>query len=154
MAFASHQLLQEYFAVQVLLVTMNAAEASAHDPAQFFQDGEGWWDPGPWRETTVILGEFLADRAIGPNESLAGLHRPARRIALEVITRNGEGLTVEADLESATREALVASARKKSTEQDPRGRAAAWRVLSLLGADDRPGVGLRADGLPDFAGRT
>jgi len=36
-------------------------------------------------------------------------------------------------------------------EPDPRGRAAVGRALARAGLDNRPGVGLRADGLPDIA---
>ncbi|MBK8538765.1 MAG: SUMF1/EgtB/PvdO family nonheme iron enzyme [Ardenticatenia bacterium] len=146
----SHQLLQEYFAVQVLQQAMDAAEDSDRDPARFFRSGEGWWDPGPWRETTVILGEFLAERALGPNRVARWLAPASPAVALDVILRNGEGLTIDADLEPETRAALIEAAQRKSAESDPRGRAAAWRVLGLLGADARPGVALRADGLPDF----
>ncbi len=119
-------------------------------PTQLF--GPAWWEGGVWREMTVMLGEV-----VGVGEGEAGVNRVVRwlagaspEVALEVLLRNGEGLTL-ADVEPETRAALVASARAKAADRDPRGRAAAYRVLARLDADDRPGVGLRPDGVPDIA---
>ncbi|MBA3531841.1 MAG: NACHT domain-containing protein, partial [Ardenticatenales bacterium] len=123
----SHQLLQEYFAARTLLEAMDGGEP----PLRFF--GKTWWEAGVWRETTVILGEFLGEGARGPNRVAQWLAPVSPEVALQVILRNGEGLTVT-DLEPDTRAVLLASAQAKMTEVDPRGRAAAYRVLALLEA--------------------
>ncbi|MEO8084630.1 MAG: SUMF1/EgtB/PvdO family nonheme iron enzyme [Ardenticatenales bacterium] len=151
----AHQLLQEYYAA----LDMRTAMEDYKDAAEFFRAGEGWWDPGSWRVTTVILGELLGGRATGPNKVARWLAPVSPEVALDVIAKNGEGLTIEADeddpthksdLEDATRAALIASARAKLDEPHPHGRAAAYRVLGRLNADDRPGIGLNAAGLPDI----
>ncbi len=144
----AHQLLQEYFAVRIVLAALEGEDGDA-TPSTFFEQGEGWWDPGPWRETLVILGEFLNESGIGPNRVARWLAPVSPEVALDVIRRNGEGLTLD-DVEPETREALIAAARALSDEPDPRGRSVAWRVLGELGGDNRPGVGLRGDGLPDI----
>ncbi|MCZ7569320.1 MAG: SUMF1/EgtB/PvdO family nonheme iron enzyme [Ardenticatenaceae bacterium] len=139
----SHQLFQEFFAARTLLAAMERGEPAG----QFF--GAEWWEAGAWRETTVMAGEFLGEGAAGPNRVACWLAPASPEVALQAILRNGAGLT-PADVEPATRAALVASARTRTGEPDPRGRAAAFRVLGRLEADDPPGVGLRADGLPDI----
>lgn len=139
----SHQLVQEYFAAHNLL----AALAAGSDPAPLF--GETWWEPGVWRETLTILGEVMDERAVGANRAARWLAPATPELALDVMLRHGDGLTL-ADVEPETHAALVAGAWGKQEEADPRGRAAAFRVLGRLGADDRPGVGLHPDGLPDI----
>ncbi len=147
----AHQLLQEYFAAKVLLEKMTADEAdktSARAAALF---GAAWWQPGVWRETTIILGEFLGEGAAGANRAARWLAAVTPWTALEGITRHAAGLTV-ADVEPGTRAALIESARAKGAESDPVGRAAAYRVLGALAADDRIGVGTLLRGgllLPD-----
>ncbi|MEO8084685.1 MAG: SUMF1/EgtB/PvdO family nonheme iron enzyme, partial [Ardenticatenales bacterium] len=148
----AHQLLQEFFAAHEMLAAKNADQSAA----AFFSDGEGWWDPGPWRVTTVILGELLGGRAAGPNDVARWLAPVSPEVALDVIAKNGEGLRIAADangpsdVEDATRTALIAGARARLDEPHPHGRAAAYRVLGRLNADDRPGIGLNAAGLPDI----
>lgn len=141
----THQLLQEYFAARILLEALEADESAA----RFF--GADWWEAGVWRETTVMLGEFLGEGARGANRVAHWLADVTPEVALEVITRSNAGLTL-ADVEDDTRAALLASARGKSTETDPQGRAAAWRVLGLLDADDRPGIGVVFSPLPEGEG--
>ncbi len=145
----AHQLLQEYFAAKILLEKMAADEAehSHRRVAELFDSA--WWDAGVWRETLVILGEFLGG-ARGANQAARWLAGISPETALDVIERNGAGLTLD-DVELETRQALVAGATSCTTEPDPRGRAAAYRVLGRLEADDRKGVSVDEDNyLPDI----
>ena len=142
----SHQLLQEYYAVRVLLAAMKANI----DPVNFFQAGEGWWDPHVWRETTVLLGEFLGDGADGPNRAARWLAPASPDVALDVVLASGEGWSVT-DVQDETRQVLITSVEAKTGDSRPPARAAAFRVLGRLGEDDREGVGLDLDGTPCFA---
>jgi formylglycine-generating enzyme required for sulfatase activity len=144
----AHQLLQEYFAVRILLEAFTLWETDPTQPtaASFF---EPWWKPGVWRETTVILGELLGDGAVGANRAARWLAGVTPEIALDVILRNGAGLTLT-DVADDTCVALVQGAKYRTGEPNPVGQAAAYRVLGVFDADDRFGLGLGADGLPEF----
>jgi formylglycine-generating enzyme required for sulfatase activity len=141
----AHQLLQEYFAAKILLEAMEAKPQRS--PAEFF--GETWWDAGVWAETVVILGEFPGGRD-SANRATQWLAPVTPEVALEVITRNAAGLTLD-DLTPETKQVLIQGSCSVSDydlknlkwgtrKTDPRGRAAAWRVLGHLRADPRPGV--------------
>ena len=148
----SHQLLQEYFAAKILLEQMEADEAEGGHQRAVDLLGAEWWEAGVWRETIVILGEFLGDGAAGANRVTRWLAPTSPEVALSAIMRSGAGLTLD-DVEETTWEALIASARAKTTEPNPAGRAAAYRVLGLFDADKRPGIGIiTRDGvkLPDI----
>ncbi|MCC6974317.1 MAG: protein kinase [Anaerolineae bacterium] len=140
----SHQLLQEYFAVRLMLPLLEAwerGEVSA-TPAPFFDDH--WWDAKAWRETVILLGETLNEGTRGPNRAARWLAQTSPEVALEVILRSAEGFSLT-DVEPATRTALVEGALVRgdlaqAERTHPFGRAAAWRVLGKLRADPRPGV--------------
>ncbi|MBE2192619.1 MAG: SUMF1/EgtB/PvdO family nonheme iron enzyme [Anaerolinea sp.] len=146
----AHQLLQEYFAAKIMLEAMEADDKAGSHARAMELFGKDWWDAGVWRETTVILGEFLGEGAVGPNRVTRWLAPVTPEVALEVITRNAGGLSV-ADVEAETQTALVNGAQAKAEynfsshtwrelNPDPRGRASAWRVLGKLREDNRPGV--------------
>jgi hypothetical protein len=137
----THQLLQEYFAARVLLAAMERGD----DPADTISGD--WWEPGVWRETAVILGE-VAD----PNEVAAWLAPYSPELARIVISDNAEFQAGQVKLSSATRQLIVDAAWKKGKAVDPIERAAAYRVLGHpdIDADDRDGIGLDANGLPDI----
>ncbi|GEM_PF-1087494 len=135
----AHQLLQEYFAARVLLEKMQADEfAGTHDrAAQLFDTS--WWDAGVWRETSIILGEFLGDGTRSANRVARWFAPVSPEVALQVITRNGAGFTIK-DVEPETRALLIEGALKRRDEPHPFGRASAYRVLGLLSADQRKGA--------------
>ncbi len=139
----AHQLFQEYYAVQILLEAMgDPSQPDEARVAEFF-DAE-WWDAKQWRETLVILGEFLGG-AHGANQAARWLAGHSPEVALDIIRRHGAGLTLD-DIEPETREKLIAGAKKRTGERHPYGRAAAYRVLGRLKADDRPGIDLPRGG--------
>lgn len=136
----THQLLQEYFASEVLGADLDRGA----DPATIWPS-DGWWQPTGREETLIILAGVRGDP-----ETVARWVAPAQpELAIEVIRESGVELAL-ADINPETRKVLIQSARNKSTEVNPIGRAAAYRVLGIFDADDRPGVGLRADSLPDI----
>ncbi len=136
----THQLLQEYFASEVLGMDVDAGV----DPATYWQPGK-WWQPNGREETAIILAGVRGDP-----EAVARWIAPAQpEFALEVIRESGVGVTLEA-LAPETRQAIVDGANGKLGEENPVGRAAAYRALGTLNADHRPGIGMK-DGLPDIA---
>ncbi len=148
----SHHLLQEFFAARKLLESFEAWEKG--QPIGGTPLFDPWWEPGVWRETVVILGEWLNDGVRGPNRVARWLASSSPEVALNVILEHSEQFQIE-DIETKTRDALIASAREKGDlskahATDPRGRAAAWRVLGRLNADPRPGIGVDANGIPLF----
>ena len=133
----SHQLLQEYFAALYMMLEIKAGRLEAVDlwkPAS-------WWEPTGWEEATILLvGMFpkQIDWVAAANPELAA----------QCIVRSGAGLTGSA-LEKY-RSAWIVRLTNLKDEPNPLSRAAVGRALGLADLDNRPGVGLRADGLPDL----
>jgi len=134
----SHQLLQEYFAALYMMLEIKARRLKAADlwkPAT-------WWEPTGWEEATILLiGMFpkQIDWVAAANPELAA----------QCIVRSGTGLTNSA-LEKY-RSVWIARLTDLKSDPEPKARAAVGRALGLADLDNRPGIGLRADGLPDLA---
>ncbi|MBK8028793.1 MAG: SUMF1/EgtB/PvdO family nonheme iron enzyme [Chloroflexi bacterium] len=136
----THQLLQEYFAAQRLDREMNAER-----PARDFWKADSWWQPTGWEETAILL---------------AGLYSDDTTPVIEWMRDAQPELTARCILESGaqtpqtTLEALhprwIPRLTDLNTDPMPEARANVGRALGLLHLDDRPGVGLRPDGLPDI----
>jgi formylglycine-generating enzyme required for sulfatase activity len=138
----THQLLQQYFAAAVLGRQMDTGS----DPADIWQPGNWWLSTG--REETAIL--LAGDR--NDPQGVARWLAPAQpEFALELLTQPDFALDSAALLSAAAAAGVIDSARAKTGEPHPVGRATAYRVLGHLNADTRPGVGLRPDGVPDIA---
>ena len=136
----THQLLQEYFASEV----MGGAMDRHASPAQFWP-AENWWEPQGWEETAIILAGVRGDPP-----AVARWIAPAQpEVAYQALTRSGIPVNL-AELDTSTQVALIDAAIAKKAATHPIARAAAFRVLGHLRADNRKGIGLRADGLPDF----
>jgi formylglycine-generating enzyme required for sulfatase activity len=136
----SHQLLQEYFASAVLGEVMDAKA----DPSTIWPP-DRWWEPSGREETTILLAGVRADP-----EQVARWLAPAQPwFALELLQKPDFGLDLQ-KIRPETRLALVQAAKAKTAEPNPVGRAAAYRVLGVFDADDRFGLGLGVDGLPEF----
>jgi formylglycine-generating enzyme required for sulfatase activity len=128
----SHQMIQEYFASEIL----QRSVAADTDPAALWQPAH-WWEANGREETLIILAGVRGDP-----EGVARWVAPGQpELAVQVLTDCGILVDLRA-LEAETRAVLVAAARAKTDERDPRGRAAAYRALGLLGADARRGVGV------------
>lgn len=159
-----HQLWQEYFAALRLLEAMKAEE----DPAQHFS--LNWWDASAWRESLKFLVQVSGDRTqvihwIAPYapEAALALWEAERPGAEELAAVQQDAAGKRDPLLERIRQAAEARCEYDFERQawrdlnpDPRGRAAAFRVLGhpAIDADQRPGVGtyVRADGvkLPDI----
>jgi formylglycine-generating enzyme required for sulfatase activity len=136
----THQLLQEYFASEVMGGALDRKES----PEQFWPP-DAWWEPQGWEETALILAGVRGDP-----EGVARWIAPAQpEIAYQALTESGVDVDLDA-LAPETRAALVDNANAKKEEPNPVGRAAAYRILGRFDADRRDGIGLDADGVPDI----
>ena len=131
-----HQLVQEYFAALALVGRLEQG-----DDLRRYWRGD-WTKPSGWEETFVLLAGMLPDmtplveRLLPVNPALA-----ARCIGESGGDRPGEA-TIR-----AVQARLVALATGERVPVAQRN--AAGDALNQVG-DPRPGVGLRADGLPDI----
>jgi hypothetical protein len=127
----THQLLQEYFAGEVLGQDIDAGV----DPARYWPP-DRWWQPNERDETLIILAGVRGD-PLGVARWVA----PAQpELAERVLTESGVAVDLS-QLDAATRAAILKGAQAKMHEPHPVGRAAAYRALGRLGADERRGVG-------------
>ncbi len=139
----THQLLQEYFASEVLGALVDAGT----DPHTLWKP-ENWWEPNGREETLIILAGVRGDP-----EGVARWIAPAHpELGVQVLTDSGVAVDL-ANLDERTKQALIDGANSKTDEPNPIGRASAYRVLALLDADKRKGIGvIIQDGvqLPDI----
>ncbi|MEM6281996.1 MAG: protein kinase [Chloroflexota bacterium] len=159
----NHQLYQEYFATSRLRGLLADYDARYPD----WEQGEPlpprderlvelfpqWWNPEGWRVTVALLGELEGVEGTGRVARWLASYTPS--IAVEIlIEENNDGLTLAQVLAQTPilKQTLIAGATARLDEENPVGRAAAYRVLGPpdIDADNREGIGLREDGLPDI----
>lgn len=140
----SHQLLQEALASRALLQACEAGQ----DAATFWPP-QRWWQRRGWEVVAEIAVESLAGDPPAAQRLLAWLARANPGVALDAWLQAGQPA-----LPPSLLQATAAQWRPRLTdavaEPSPLARAAIGRWLGRLGLDQRPGVGLRADGLPDI----
>jgi formylglycine-generating enzyme required for sulfatase activity len=160
-----HQLLQEWFTATAMQARLDAGRL---DPATLWPR-ERWWAPSGWEEPAVLLaGLYVPDPDEHPPRDywtvIRWLKDAQPELAARCILESG---VVEPDVhgrlwlgaddaeDAARRDELRAAWLPRLTDIErepmPEARAAIGRALGLLGLDDRPGIGLRPDGLPDIA---
>jgi formylglycine-generating enzyme required for sulfatase activity len=131
-----HQLLQEYFVAVALQDRMiDGEDLGRYWPA-------GWTRPSGWEETFVLLAGMAVDMT-----SLVRRLLPANpALAARCIGQSGGQQPDEATIRAVQQRlvSLATSVRAPTVERNAAGDA-----LNHVG-DPRPGVGLRADGLPDI----
>ena len=130
-----HQLLQEYFAARAL----GRQVAAGLDLAPYWP-AERWWEPSGWEETAILLAGVEASPLL------------AKLTPLNPILAGRCLVEGEAEVDEATRQTIITGLIVRMTDpaEPVQARAKAGDTLARLG-DPRPGVGLRADGLPDIA---
>ncbi|MGB7990852.1 MAG: formylglycine-generating enzyme family protein, partial [Candidatus Methylophosphatis roskildensis] len=139
----THQLLQEYLASRLLL----AASRSAARPAADFWPAATWWQRSGWEVVAEIAGESCGADLDAQAGLIAWLAEANPEAACEVWRRLGEPALSHAIL-ARIAERWLARMTDVGRESHPYARAAIGRALGRFGLDPRPGVGLRADGLP------
>lgn len=137
----THQLLQEYFAARRL-----DRELQQGVPASRFWPSETWWQPNGWNETAVLLAGLYSNNTTPVIEWLRDANP---ELAARCILESGAG-TPSPTIE-ALRPRWLPRLTDLQTDPQPEGRAAIGRALAILNLDNRSGVGLRYDGLPDIA---
>ena len=140
----SHQLLQEALASRALLQACDDGL-----PASHFWPAHRWWQRNGWEVVAEIAAESIAADLAAVQRLIGWLAEANPSLAMDVWRR--------ADKPSLPPEALRATAAQwcprltdAGAEPSPLVRAAIGRWLGALGLDDRGGIGLRTDGLPDI----
>ena len=128
-----HQLLQEYFAACGLKRQTRAF-------TQYWS--AGWWVPSGWEETFILLSGVEEDASA----LLVRLAEVNPVVAARCLTQGGA--TADGAARGSTVTALVPALSDERASAT--ARCQAGYLLGRLG-DPRPGVSLRADGLPDIA---
>lgn len=138
----THQLLQEYFAAKYMDLEIAAGRLRAAD----LWPAARWWERNNWEEAAILLAGLYSDDCTPVVDWLADAQP---ELAAQCINRSGARLAL------ATRERLRAKwlPRLTDVQREPNAQASAaiGRALGDTGLDNRPGVGSRADGLPDIA---
>jgi formylglycine-generating enzyme required for sulfatase activity len=141
----THQLLQEYFAARYLRTQMKAGV-----PATDFFPPENWWENNVWSETAILLMGLYSDN---PTPVLNWLREAQPELAARGLTENQ--LTAPEATLLTLREAWLPRLTDLTRDPQPQARAAVGRALGRLqvndhSLDNRPGVGLTDEGLPDI----
>ena len=142
----THQLLQEALASRLLL----QASAQGSPPASRFWQAQRWWQRNGWEVVAEIAAEACAGDAESLWRLLGWLAQAQPEVACEAWRRVGSPV-LPTELAQAIHQHWLPRLTEARAEPSPAARAAIGRALGTWGLDDRPGVGLRADGLPDIA---
>lgn len=140
----THQLLQEYLASRLLLDA-----SQGRRPAADFWPAERWWERSGWEVVAEIAAESCAGDAAGQIWLIAWIAEANPEVAEQIWRHAGTPAlpaTLLAHLSARWMPLMTDPARVPQA----RARAAIGRAMGRLELDRRPGVGLRADGLPDI----
>ncbi|MFN0106464.1 MAG: SAV_2336 N-terminal domain-related protein [Bryobacteraceae bacterium] len=115
-------------------------------PAELWPD-ERWWERTDWQETAALLaGLPPEDRP----RVILWLAAAQPESAVQYILENGADIVDRPGLFQKLQSAWLPRLTGPEREPQPEGRAAIGRALGRLGLDNRKGVGLTPDGVPDI----
>ncbi len=137
----THQLLQEYFAALYMDIEIQAGRLEAE--TIWYPDK--WWERTNWEEAVILLAGLYSD---DPTPVVEWLMDAQPEVAAQCITRSGANPPPEATM-TKLRQAWLLRLSDVDHDPDPRSRAGVGRALGVLDLDNRLGVGLRTDRLPD-----
>ncbi|MBE2268640.1 MAG: SUMF1/EgtB/PvdO family nonheme iron enzyme, partial [Anaerolinea sp.] len=142
----SHQLLQEYFAARYMEGEITAGRLKAVD----IWKPDTWWERTNWEEAAILLAGLYSDDCTPVLNWLADANPEAAALC---IARSGA--TTPETTKTRLRDQWLPRLTDLKHDPQPEARAAVGRALGLFQidgrmADNRKGVGLRADGLPDL----
>lgn len=138
----THHLLQEYFAAAGL---QHEIEAQSLAAGALWPE-KHWWRPLGWEEVIHTLAGLYADR---PQRLIEWLGQANPEVLADALIANRLLAPCRPLLEEK-RSAWIARMVDPKAEPRPQARAAIGRALGRMELDDRRGVGLLADGLPDI----
>lgn len=131
-----HHLIQEYFAA----VAWESRIGQGDDLRQYWPTG--WLPLSGWEETAVLLAGMLPDMS----SFVEALNKVNAPLAARCIGESGGKLPAMTAVESVQTTLVEIATSLKAPIKE---RNAAGNALNYL-ADPRPGVGLRADGVPEI----
>jgi formylglycine-generating enzyme required for sulfatase activity len=143
----THQLLQEYFAALYMQTEIASGRLKAVDIWQ----PERWWERTNWEEATILLAGLYSDNCTPILDWVADANP---EVAAQCIARSG-AQTPDSTL-LKLRDQWLPRLTDLQRDPSPLTRAAVGRALGQVKLsdgtllDDRSGVGLRPDGLPDI----
>ncbi|HMW21868.1 MAG TPA: SUMF1/EgtB/PvdO family nonheme iron enzyme [Burkholderiaceae bacterium] len=142
----THQLLQEALAARVLI---DAAQNDTR-PASDFWPRERWWQRSGWEVAAEIAAEAVEADVASQVQLIDWLAVDHPGVAATIWRRLGHPILPN-ELRARTKAKWLS--RMTDSEAEPNGlaRAAIGSWISAQDLDDRPGTGLRSDGLPDIA---
>jgi hypothetical protein len=135
----THQFLQEYFAARGMQSRIESGRLKAK---------ELWrapWERSGWEVATRLLAGFFPDDCMPVIEWL-GDAQP--EVTADCILHSGAHTPKE--IKDALKARWLPRLTDTEQEPEPRARAALGRALGRLGLDDRKGIGLKENGLPDI----
>lgn len=136
-----HQLLQEYFSAQALAERLPTMAATELWPAAT------WWQRTGWEETVKLLAGFHDDDC---SPVVKWLKQAQPETAAACVLESGADVAgrdvLFAELAAAWRPRLTGP----DADPEPEARAAIGRALGVLNLDQRPGIGVTPEGIPDI----
>jgi formylglycine-generating enzyme required for sulfatase activity len=140
----THQLLQEYFAAYYLRVVMESLPAT-----ELFPPGR-WWESQGWEETLILLAGLYSDDC---TPVIDWLKNAQPEVSSRCIVESGAYCPDETLVR--LRSLWIPRLTDLWNNPQPRARAAVGRALGGLclegkTLDNRKGIGVRDDGLPDI----
>jgi formylglycine-generating enzyme required for sulfatase activity len=142
----SHQLLQEYFAARYMQLEIEAGrlQAAALWPP------ERWWERNNWEDAAVLLAGLYSDDCTYVLDWLADANP---EVAAQCILRSG-AITPDRT-KTRVRDQWLPRLIDVQRDPNPKARAAVGRALGMfligrMPADNRIGVSIREDRLPDI----
>ena len=139
-----HQLLQEYFTASAMRRHIEATPPLA---AAKLWPPDHWWERSGWEESAVLLAGLYSDDCA---PVIRWLKDVQPEVAAQSILESGAALADRSALLRELHDAWLPRLTDIEREPAPEARAAIGRALGRLGLDDRRGVGLTAEGLPDI----
>jgi hypothetical protein len=138
----THQLLQEYFAALHMRHQIDSRELDASE----LWPPEHWWERNNWEETTILLAGLYSDDCTPILEWVVDANP---EVAAQCVLRSGSH--TPAEILEHFRAVWIPRLTNMISDPRPEARAAIGRALGLLNLDNRPGIGLRSNGLPDIS---
>ena len=139
-----HQLLQEYFTATAMQARIEGSPALS---AAELWPPDRWWARSGWEEAAVLLAGFHSEDCA---PVIRWFQDAQPEVAAQCVLESGAAIRDRDALFADLRAAWLPRLTDPTREPEPEGRAAVGRALGRLGLDDRMGVGLNAEGVPEI----